>query len=320
MIDATPEGHRASIRRWHQWGFLGVLGTVAFMMLAPRVLDVFTPGIAILGLSVFVIALVLWAESRRLPFFDKQSTLLIWPIVGCSSVTLLGVLAPEAAQLLLAVYVLSSLYVGLCQPVGRSFWLLPPALLGYWFVLDLPPDVAILRLPVVALTWSLVSECPARLLARLDAQQKVLTRLAATDPLTGLLNRASLDAHLADCEPDDVIVLIDLDNFKNVNDRQGHVAGDALLVDFATTLSRTSRTTDSVYRYGGEEFLIVLNGSSMDNARMVVKRLGVEWGRHSSALTFSAGVVRGGGDALGRVDKVLYQAKQQGRGLVLSDP
>jgi len=171
-------------------------------------------------------------------------------------------------------------------------------------------------------------ETRLRLLAALAAQPLQvhrLRRLAETDALTGLANRRALDHLLpehADPEAPMAIVMLDVDHFKEVNDRLGHAAGDQVLVDIARALQAGVRLEDSVVRYGGEEFLIVLPGAHADAAYETAERvrLSVRSAVNASGkpISISAGVaVRGESesrDALfARADAALYEAKRTGR-------
>jgi len=156
-----------------------------------------------------------------------------------------------------------------------------------------------------------------------------LRYLAQTDRLTGLHNRTALDEVLAReverssrAGRDFAIVLIDVDNFKQINDEFGHPAGDRVLVALAAILKATIRAEDTAGRWGGEEFLILCPAAGAAQAREVAERIcaavrahGFETGRRH---TVSAGVaalrVGDGRDGLlQRVDAALYQAKHEGR-------
>jgi diguanylate cyclase (GGDEF)-like protein len=169
-----------------------------------------------------------------------------------------------------------------------------------------------------------------------------LERLASTDPLTGLHNRR---AFLTYCEKELVrssretepvsLVLIDLDHFKQVNDRHGHDAGDAALCAVASQLKNVVRENDVLARWGGEEFIVLLPGASSEQALQVAHRLRVciesisllhngrvdTWS--SIRLAISAGVVTSTGpveniDGLLRsCDEALYSAKAAGRNTVV---
>ena len=143
------------------------------------------------------------------------------------------------------------------------------------------------------------------------------------DPLTELGNRRSADAELERLKHGDVVAVIDLDHFKGVNDTYGHAAGDRALRALADHLRCSVRGPDSVYRIGGEEFLVVLpgaRGSGLD----VVRRLHQRWRAQERVTTFSAGLaIMATGEsahaAVARADGALYQAKREGRDRVALD-
>ena len=152
-----------------------------------------------------------------------------------------------------------------------------------------------------------------RVLERLMATRD-LQRQAERDPLTGLLNRRSLQNALETAGPADALVLIDLDHFKAVNDRYGHVAGDNVLVSFAQCMQSAARGSDSVARFGGEEFALLLREGGPDGAAAVIERLRALWAQTNPPTTFSAGIaLREGNEsvshALQRADEALYAAK-----------
>jgi diguanylate cyclase (GGDEF)-like protein len=143
-------------------------------------------------------------------------------------------------------------------------------------------------------------------------------RQATTDALTGLPNRRALDVALGALGPGDTVALIDLDHFKAVNDRDGHLAGDQVLRALAACLRQGARAGDCVARYGGEEFAIVLSAMPLEEARAIVGRLHARWVVSRPATTFSAGLAEAepdeaAKDVLARADEALYEAKRLGR-------
>jgi diguanylate cyclase (GGDEF)-like protein len=177
-------------------------------------------------------------------------------------------------------------------------------------------------LPGLGTSWVLVagssvlaSESLARLNSRLRTQ-------LITDPLTGLLNRAGFVAaaqrvfSLADRGGMPVCVaLIDLDGFKQVNDLQGHAAGDGLLIELGEAWGKELRGSEVLARLGGDEFALVLAGSGRDGADDALRRL-----RAVSPVEWSVGVVewpRGESldRAMARADEELYRAKRDSREL-----
>ena len=174
-----------------------------------------------------------------------------------------------------------------------------------------------------------------RKLDRTNDELKRAKELARTDPLTGLANRRALGeiivrdiARARRTNDGYSVAILDIDHFKRVNDKHGHAAGDQALVHVATLAKSGVRDTDAVYRYGGEEFVILLPGSRADGAHFVVDRMRVMvektpyvFAGEKIKLRFSAGVaeLQAGEDAehvLGRADHALFEAKRAGRNRV----
>ncbi|MBW4936358.1 GGDEF domain-containing protein [Marinobacter sp. F4206] len=170
--------------------------------------------------------------------------------------------------------------------------------------------------------------CPLR-----NACQYItIEKASLTDALTGIPNKRALDeALLRSSQLSDrhhakySLILCDLDHFKSVNDNHGHVVGDHLLQLAAECLERSLRTSDSVYRFGGEEFAILLPHTGEQDARDVAERIReaitkivIDCGGTELSITTSCGVAmhldgEAPGQWLARADDALYQAKRQGR-------
>ncbi|GGP22224.1 GGDEF domain-containing protein [Silvimonas iriomotensis] len=155
------------------------------------------------------------------------------------------------------------------------------------------------------------------------------------DPLTGAHNRQGFD-HLLASEVKRArrhagklsVVIIDLDDFKLVNDRYGHLVGDQVLVHVADLAKAVLRESDALVRYGGEEFLLILPETDQNGARFVIDRLRVVAARtpfmqksERIDVSFSSGVAQLKDDENGRAlvlraDEALYRAKANGRGRV----
>lgn len=167
-----------------------------------------------------------------------------------------------------------------------------------------------------------------------------LRDLTLHDPLTGLLNRRALDAELVrewqrlqrDGEAFALLAL-DLDHFKHVNDRFGHLAGDEVLAETAARLQVAVRGFDLVARTGGEEFVVLMPRMDADGARAAAERLRLavsatpyRLGSGDLPVSVSVGVAwvaRAQGDpraALQRADRALYQAKAEGRDRIVMAP
>lgn len=158
-----------------------------------------------------------------------------------------------------------------------------------------------------------------------------LTLEATRDPLTGVGNRGHVTDLLQSLTARDAVAFIDLDHFKQVNDRHGHAAGDRVLAALADYLSSELRGLDTVGRYGGEEFMVVLRdvrdpGSGADQTDVVASRLHAGWQDPTGYdVTFSMGVARHDADGdpnetLAAADAALYEAKRAGRNRTIVAP
>lgn len=168
-----------------------------------------------------------------------------------------------------------------------------------------------------------------------------LREQASTDALTGLPNRRHFLHRLEEelervrrrTTGDACVLMLDLDHFKRVNDQYGHAAGDSLLRHFANLLRHELRAADTAGRMGGEEFAVILPGSSLAAARLFAERIcdrlaqrPLNFGRQQIHVTVSIGIAAivaadlSADAVLSRSDDALYQAKEQGRNrVVLAD-
>lgn len=166
-----------------------------------------------------------------------------------------------------------------------------------------------------------------------SAQKDLLQRIALTDALTSLPNRRAAEERLQKEEartPRDghgfALALVDLDHFKMVNDRYGHAVGDEVLKTVASRFQSGLREGDWVARWGGEEFLFVLHGSTLEQAADIMRRLAaqaraapVQTSVGAISLSFSAGVAAFGTNDSGiqpmleQIDQAMYRAKADGR-------
>ena len=194
----------------------------------------------------------------------------------------------------------------------------------------LPVDVSLGEGPPVLPRAALLSPTRAqldRVVPRLteDARQAVdllrrqerLRTQSDIDVLTGLANRRVLERVLPRTQRG-VVVMIDLDHFKRLNDRRGHAAGDEVLAAFGSVLSRSVRAGDVCCRIGGEEFVVIAAEPGLAAAEGLIQRMRKTWEASASHdVTFSAGAAvvdeAGAGAALLAADRALYRAKALGR-------
>ncbi|MDP4534939.1 GGDEF domain-containing protein [Alkalimonas collagenimarina] len=159
-----------------------------------------------------------------------------------------------------------------------------------------------------------------------------LQQMAMKDTLTGLGNRRFFDdsldkfVRLADrLQQSCAVILLDLDNFKQVNDDYGHSAGDDILVAIAESMHSTLRCTDSLFRFGGDEFAVILSGDDVTSTELIAHRLVKAINRdhrcQNYQVTASAGIAvwqphQNPNELFQQADKALYAAKEAGKNRV----
>jgi diguanylate cyclase len=176
-------------------------------------------------------------------------------------------------------------------------------------------------------------------IARLQAELEQTSELIRHDPLTGVLNRKGLDealsreAAFAQRRGTPLCLgLLDVDNFKQINDTHGHQTGDEALQHLTNVIRENVRPQDSVGRYGGEEFVVLLPDTDLDSATAALVRLQRALTKRfflarqqKLLITFSAGVAELRAeeqpvDAIDRADKAMYLAKRSGKNRVIAAP
>ena len=219
----------------------------------------------------------------------------------------------------------------------KSWWLLNISYLLWAFV-------AAILLTFLGLLWAAklrvmnnrLTELNNRLL---EAQQSLeetnidLKKQSTIDPLTGLLNRRAmvpmLKQAIYECKRYETVsslLLMDLDNFKSINDEFGHIAGDEVLVAVSSILNRESRVSDSLCRWGGEEFLILAKATPQTEvepfAENIRKKIAALQFSFNANVTLSIGIciVRAEltiNELLEFADDAMYQAKREGKNCIV---
>ncbi|AXT74041.1 GGDEF domain-containing protein [Vibrio natriegens] len=166
-------------------------------------------------------------------------------------------------------------------------------------------------------------------------RKEITHALTYTDELTGLLNRAAFEKDIEYINSESVefnysycIALIDIDNFKNINDNYGHLVGDDILESISDIIQSSIRPDDKAYRYGGEEIALVLKYCSLTDASSVVERLRKKISNYififdkiELKVTISTGIAENESndtnyrETLERADKNLYKAKRSGKNI-----
>lgn len=186
------------------------------------------------------------------------------------------------------------------------------------------------RAPVFSSYWNreadLLAKALDRALKNIEEHTDQLAREATVDPLTGLMNRRTLEKvmkHWADESIEYSIVIMDIDRFKMINDTYGHQTGDIVLKHLAKLLQNTVRKEDVCFRYGGEEYVVLLKGASLKDAYAIAEQIRLVFETSENPVgrtcTISLGLAQYPSQSqepfelLGFADQALYEAKRTGR-------
>ena len=256
----------------------------------------------------------------------------------------------KIASLVLTVFALAGMtFVVHLKGPSVVFWAYP-TMVGVYFIL--PPRMAIKLTLLAAVSMApalfdkmeftafiavgmtlVVNNVFAFLFAkRMQRQKSQLTQLVRLDPLTGVGNRRSLNDKLDDIvalnnrKPQQMsLVVLDVDYFKRINDNYGHTAGDQVLIKLTEIINARIRETDCLYRFGGEEFVVVLTETNQETALKIAEQLRklIEDADilENKSVTASLGVAEiiKGDNAdswIDRGDRAMYHAKETGRNKV----
>ena len=299
-------------------GTLLGIGGIAFLVTWAAVVGVLTFPLLVVGLITCLAQLALYVlvPWSRVPSVVILSVPTVW-LVGLGACG--AVIGPSATNFS-GLTVLAFLFAGLTQKRGRSLWLLLVAV-PVWFVMAADAGGAndlVMRLPVVLIVWIASAELTAFQTTGMRREMRRLDRKVGTDPLTRLANRRILPTLMRSIGTGDVLVLIDIDHFKSINDVHGHATGDLVLEDFGRFLLRCLTIDDTAVRFGGEELLVVLAHPTPIRLRAFDEQLRREIQAIEPAVSFTAGVARvADGEsaeaALARADVSLYEMKASGR-------
>jgi len=177
-----------------------------------------------------------------------------------------------------------------------------------------------------------LQEFNKKLETEVKKQTKNLEILAVTDKLTGIYNRVKLDDELdsnfeyfKEFNENFSILILDIDHFKNVNDTHGHQVGDRVLIEITKLIIENVRTTDTVGRWGGEEFMIICPKTNTDDAYNLAQNIRRSIETHNfprvGQITICSGVSDiisndNLDDLVSKADTLLYNAKHSGRNMV----
>ncbi len=305
-------------------GILGITPFAAMRFLQGNTLAGFVDSAILLGILATLIYAWVTEDTR------KSGTVLA--VIACSGAVVVGTIVGEPGL----------------------FWLYPCLVTSFFLanpriavVLNITSVVALIvhggafhsdvQMWSFASTSLVVSACAYVFAHRNKDQRDRLEHLATIDPLTGIKNRRSMDQELGlaltSAERTGLsyaLVLLDIDHFKKINDDHGHGVGDDVLIDLVALLKQNTRKSDQLFRYGGEEFVLLLPGvdgiglkAVMNNLQQVLRKYMKSPGGSVTA-SFGVALLRHGESVdswLARADAALYEAKETGRDkIVFSDP
>jgi len=213
------------------------------------------------------------------------------------------------------------------------------AAIGFRIDLDTPMSVVVACIPFLVAYPIAIAGVMHALASRIAQQNRWLAHVSATDELTGLPNRrqgllaaAQTLAYQRRHGGAAVLIVIDIDRFKQINDRYGHPAGDDILRRVASTLRECSRVIDTPARYAGDEFLLVLPATTLEGAGEMTKRIRSELAAatfetaRGLRCTVSLGAAEAHTDMadvedwIQQADAALYEAKARGRDQLVCAP
>ncbi len=245
-------------------------------------------GISTATLPVCVLGnlLALWVFARY-GFYALAANLMTAATYSATMVTVIWAREPQFAYLLVVLYAAPVIVSCVANQVSVMFWWL--------VVLVSPAIVAVFGNPLInnlflacwmvgcaSMGFGLHMEQFYRKSMRTRLQSEISRSefAAAHDPLTGLANRSSFDERLEECIAFSrehgsraLVLMIDLNEFKPINDTYGHQAGDAVLTIIARRLHRLLRSSDMVARFGGDEFALLVEGGEWDSVDSIVQRI-----------------------------------------------
>lgn len=334
VVEITTTRDAARLGQWLM-GFCALVVASTGWYVDNRQPDRFTQWLPVTVGAMLLVALA----TGRVPWnrLPTRATL-AYPVAGLSLLALIGYLAPAAGPAYVAMFTLWFMFVGVTQKAGTA-WLLAPFAAAVWAAVNLPLDEQkAVRLGLALVVWVVLGDILAVRAKQVASRTEDLSQQADTDPLTGLANRRTLQRELAAMKHGDIVVVLDVDHFKQINDSRGHDGGDLVLVDLAATLTSVVRGGDLVARFGGEEFVLLLRRPNRTPASSpaavatvphgagpVMARLRASWELLHPDITWSGGVCahQGGqlpAQTLSFADEALFRAKRAGRDRVVTHP
>ncbi|MBD3781865.1 MAG: GGDEF domain-containing protein [Micrococcales bacterium] len=315
---------------------VAVLVTVVFLPVQTGARNPTPTELLLLLVAVAVVLLGCWAARNR-----PVPALVAWavvPLLSVVAIVVLDLLTSDVSVAAQVFFVFPTLYGAsqLRRPGAVVMTVASVVGVGVVVLGSLPLAAAVADLGYVTAALVTTAVLLVRSGERQDELVTRLERLAAVDPLTGLATRRVLDEAArsaisgADSAEGTSLILLDVDEFKSVNDRYGHPGGDEVLVQLAEYLVRSARRDDIVSRLGGDEMAVLLPGCSKEALQRRAEQIVADVRAHTFVLhdgqairvSVSIGLANVPVDAADlqglyvRADQALYEAKRSGRNRV----
>jgi diguanylate cyclase (GGDEF)-like protein len=304
----------------------------------------------ILAIAVIPLAVIRLRDERWTLAFGDAGLILIMLLLLLLLFIYVSRSTRPASILVALGFISAALVSTLLLGASEVFWAFPALMVAY-FMLDARQAnmlsaafvvcflaIAWDELSTIALAKIFLTLVTTVLLANAFAltnrrQMDTLRQMATLDPLTGVGNRRAQNRKMDSVSavalrhnsPASVLIL-DIDHFKRINDTHGHMVGDRVLIGISSLVQHATRSTESLYRYGGEEFVVVAEQTSLDAAVHLAEKLRslIERASFTAGIlvTVSIGVAElqqgeSSEEWLGRADAALYRAKENGRNQVM---
>ncbi|MDC0661154.1 GGDEF domain-containing protein [Marinobacter sp. SS21] len=320
------------LRNNFRLSIISLLGACAVVGITPFAVYRFCQGALLAGLvDTSILAGICLTVVYAWRTGDTQRSGFVLALVACAGAVAVATLMGETGLFWLFPALITSFFLTSAS-VAVGINLLGLAVL----MLHGAAFVSLEQMWSFATTAVVVSCCAYVFALRNDNQRQRLEQLASLDPLTGVKNRRAMDQELkaavsarARNGVSSALVLMDLDHFKRINDEFGHSAGDDVLVEFVGLLQANTRCSDQLFRYGGEEFVLLLPGvdgeglpAVMDNLQRCLRR-SLKSPGGPVTVSYGIALLQAHDDAsrwLDRADEALYQAKADGRDRMVCAP
>ncbi len=336
LLWMQPRSHSAALSSMVMLAGVAVLVTIVFLPLQPGGRDL-TPTAAVLILGSVAVVLVgcRAARNRRIP------ALIAWalvPLLAVVAIVVLDVLTSDVSVAAQVFFFFPTLYGASQLRRAGAVVMTAASVVGVSIVVLGSLPLAAAATDIGYVSAALITTA-ALLIRSGERQDELVTRLerqAAVDALTGLATRRVLDEAARSAISGAVshegtsLILLDVDEFKSVNDRYGHPGGDEVLVQLADYLVRSARRDDVVSRLGGDEMAVLLPGCSVASLQRRAEQIVADVATHPFVLpsgeeirvSVSVGLANAPADAVDlpglyvRADRALYEAKRSGRNRV----